>query len=146
MASPDRDLHQEDSFGRIVTSVPLPGQSVDSDSDSEDDDDRTMGLVLGETATRSSPFEKMETLQRDNAELKRKIEELERINHSKLSEHEEVIVRLENRIEELRGELSAARGEGRELRGKEVSQFCQVAQLLTKLTFADEIYPPNLVS
>lgn len=109
-----------------ISSLPLPRQ-LTSDSDSESDgEDSTLGLVLDRSAASSTvsmePLDRVDALQRANAELGRKLMEAERTLQGKLSDHENELEEMQGRLEEVRSELSATKREEKELRAKEVSR------------------------
>lgn len=68
----------------------------------------------------TSADERIDELQKANAVLVKKLRESTRELEHKLSDHEAEVDELQNRIEELRGEVSAARREEKEMKVKEV--------------------------
>jgi predicted nucleic acid-binding Zn-ribbon protein len=106
----------------VASTLTMP-RSTDSDSDS-DAEDTTLGLVLDRSTTSSTvsmePMERLDALQRNNAELSRKLMEVERTLQNKLSQHELELEEMQGRLEEVRSELSATKREEKELRAKEV--------------------------
>jgi TolA-binding protein len=109
-----------------ISSLPLPRHPT-SDSDPESDgEDSTLGLVLDRSAASSTvsmePHDRVDALQRANAELGRKLMEAERTLQGKLNDHENELEEMQGRLEEVRSELSATKREEKELRAKEVSR------------------------
>jgi phage shock protein A len=70
------------------------------------------------------PLDRVDALQRTNADLSRKLIEAEKTIQNKISEHELELEELQSRLEEMRSELSATKREEKELRSKEVSGSC----------------------
>lgn len=66
------------------------------------------------------PIERLEALQRINADLGRKLVDAEKTLQRKLSEHDAEVEDMQGRLEEMRSELSATKREEKELRSKEV--------------------------
>ena len=124
-----RDDYAEDSFvDSMISVIPMPdlrSHGSDSDSDQEADDDQTLGLVLDRPIASSvasmMPQDRLDALQRANAELARKLMEAEKTLQNRLTEHEIELEELENRLDEAKSELMAAKREEKELRAKEVS-------------------------
>ena len=133
---PDLASAMYDAFEKTVTSLPMPRMSSDSDSDS-DYDDSSLGLVLDRSATSSTasmePSERLEALQRVNADLGKKLIEAERTLQRKLSDHETELEEMEARLEEAKSELSAAKREEKELRNKERSNQTQIVALESEI-------------
>jgi hypothetical protein len=120
-SDPDDDfIRSGDNFMGALSSLPMP-RSSDSDSDGEDS---SLGLVMDRSAASSTvslePQDRLDALQRANAELSRKLIEAERTLQNKLSEHELELEEMQGRLEEVRSELSATKREEKELRSKEV--------------------------
>lgn len=67
------------------------------------------------------PLERLDALQRQNAELARKCMEAERTLQNRLAEHESELEEMQGRLEEMRSELGATKREEKELRSKEVT-------------------------
>jgi hypothetical protein len=139
----------EDSFSNTISSLPMPVRhSCDSDTDSDDaGEDRTMGLVFDRSATSSTvslePQDRLDALQRSNAELGKKLMEAERTLLKRLSEHEIELEEMQSRLEESRSELSATKREEKELRAKEVklSAWFMACFINTPRSFAaSELY------
>jgi hypothetical protein len=111
----------DDGFPQSVSSLPMP-RSPDSDSDSEAEDS-TLGLVLDRSRTSSTismePME-IDTLQRTNAELNKKLMEAEHALRKSLDDHEQELEEMQSHLEEVKSELSATKREEKELRAKEV--------------------------
>lgn len=138
--SPDHDIlsklpdpfDMSKSMYDSVSSLPMPRAGSDSDSDNEvhdsDDADSSLGLVLDRSAASSTvslePHDRLEALQRANADLGRKLMDAERTLQNKLSDHESELEEMQGRLEEARSELSATKREEKELRSKEVWFFC----------------------
>ncbi|KAH9029305.1 hypothetical protein EDB83DRAFT_2507972 [Lactarius deliciosus] len=137
MSPPQPDLAgaMYDAFEETVTSLPMPRMS-DSDSDSSDDDS-SLGLVLDRSTASSTasmePLERLEALQRVNADLGKKLVEAERTLQRKLSDHESELEEMEARLEEAKSELSAAKREEKELRNKERSNQTQITALESEI-------------
>jgi predicted RNase H-like nuclease (RuvC/YqgF family) len=110
-----------------ISSLPLPRHHhPTSDSESESDgEDSTLGLVLDRSTASSTvsmePHDRVDALQRANAELGRKLMEAERTLQGKLNDHENELEEMQGRLEEVKSELSATKREEKELRAKEVS-------------------------
>lgn len=104
-----------------VSSLPMPGD-VAIDSDSEDES--SLGLILDRSATSSTvslePHERLDALQKANADLGRKLIEAERTLQVKLQEHDSELEEMQARLDELKSELTATKREEKELRAKEV--------------------------
>lgn len=126
---PDLDLTK--SMYDSVSSLPMPRAESDSDSDGSiddnDDADSSLGLVLDRSAASSTvslePHDRLDALQRANADLGRKLMDAERTLQNKLSDHESELEEMQGRLEEARSELSATKREEKELRSKEVCFF-----------------------
>lgn len=129
LTSPDldhsygKDLN-DSSFLSSISSLPMPRHGPDSDSDSDEDADSSLGLVLDRSAASSTvslePQDRLDALQRANAELRKKLMDAERTLQNKLSDHESELEEMQGRLEEARSELSATKREEKELRSKEV--------------------------
>jgi predicted RNase H-like nuclease (RuvC/YqgF family) len=104
--------------------MPRPGSDSDSDSDDDAGDMVRDGDPSRSTASSSAslvdPSERVAALQRVNADLARKLADTERAMQRKLAEQESEFEELQGRLEETRNELTAAKREEKELRGKEV--------------------------
>ena len=102
----------------------MPRNGSDSDSDSDEDADSSLGLVLDRSTASSTvslePQDRLDALQRANAELGRKLMDAEKTLQTKLSNHESELEEMQGRLEEARSELSATKREEKELRSKEV--------------------------
>ncbi|TDL25535.1 hypothetical protein BD410DRAFT_813313 [Rickenella mellea] len=132
-----------ESLEASLSSLPMPkqhsGSDSDSDSDSDGDNDPTLGLVHDrERSTTSSiaslePQERLEALQRTNAELGRKLIDAERTLQKKLSEHEAELEEMQLRLEEAKSELSATKREEKELRAKERQNSNQITALESEI-------------
>lgn len=116
------EYRSDDSFGNAISSLPMPTSGLDSDSDEEQDS--SLGLVLDRNTASSTasmePLERLDALQRTNAELGRKLMEAERTLQNRLAEHESELEEMQSKLEEMRSELSATKREEKELRSKEV--------------------------
>ncbi|KZV90637.1 hypothetical protein EXIGLDRAFT_115009 [Exidia glandulosa HHB12029] len=103
------------------------------DSDSEPDDDMEANLVRGRDSIASlaslAPYEKLESLQRANGELMRKLQESERALANKVMEHESELEELQAKLDEFTEELHSAKREEKELRGRERHTTAQLATL-----------------
>lgn len=97
----------------------------DGDPDSDEDEANTLGLVLDRSTTSSNasmaPQDRLDALQRANAELGKKLMDAEKTLQNKLTDHESELEEMQGRLEEMRAELSATKREEKELRSKEVS-------------------------
>jgi chromosome segregation ATPase len=78
-------------------------------------------------------LERLDALQRVNADLAKKLVEAERTLQRKLADHEVDLEEMEARLEEAKSELSAAKREEKELRGKERSNQNQIAALESEI-------------
>jgi predicted RNase H-like nuclease (RuvC/YqgF family) len=116
-----------EAFQNSISSLPMPRTS---DEDDEDDEDEVLGLVMDRSAASSvismEPNERLEILQKANHELSKKLIENERTLQNKLNDHELELEEMEQKLEETRAELTAAKREEKELRGKEV---CMTSRL-----------------
>ena len=125
-----------EAFDDTVTKIPMQRMSADSDSDSSEDDS-ALGLVFDRSTTSSSasmePLERLDALQRVNADLAKKLVDAERTLQRKLGDHEVELEEMEARLEEARTELGAAKREEKELRGKERSNQTQITALESEL-------------
>ncbi|KAH9957150.1 hypothetical protein BC827DRAFT_1227861 [Russula dissimulans] len=135
----DLDSAMYESFEETVTKLPMPRMPTDSDSDSdESEDDSALGLVFDRSTASSTasmePLERLEALQRVNADLAKKLVEVERTLQRKLADHEVELEEMEARLEEAKIELSAAKREEKELRSKERSNQTQIAALESEIT------------
>lgn len=129
-ASPESPDGLDFSSFAAVSSLPMPRPDFaapGSDSDSEDDADAAgsaLGLVLDRSAASSAaslePLDRLDALQRANAELGKKLMDAERTLQDKLADHESELEEMQGRLEEARSELSATKREEKELRSKEV--------------------------
>lgn len=124
-----RDDYGDDSFEVLQSIIPMPdlrsgSRNSDSGSESDPEDDHTMGLVFDRSVASSlasmEPQERLEALQRANAELARKLMDLEKTLQNRLTEHEMELEEMENRLDEAKSELMSAKREEKELRAKEV--------------------------
>ncbi len=124
MNMPPEGRHREDGS---VSSILLPSRRrEDEDSDSGgEDEDPTLGLVLDRSARSSmvsiAPQDQLDALQKANTDLVHKLRSVEQNMQHRLIDHETEIEELQNRLEELKSELSASKREEKELRGKEVT-------------------------
>ncbi|KAM6490669.1 hypothetical protein JOM56_014012 [Amanita muscaria] len=104
-----------------------------SSSSSDEEDDSALGLVMDRTVNASTtslePLERMDALQRANAELGRKLIEAEATLQRKLLEHESELEEMQSKLDEMRTELVATKREEKELRSKERQNMTQIAAL-----------------
>ena len=125
-----------EAFDDTVTKLPMQRMSADSDSD-ESEDDSALGLVFDRSTASSTasmePLERLDALQRINADLAKKLVDAERTLQRKLSDHEVDLEEMEARLEEAKSELSAAKREEKELRGKERSNQTQIVALESEI-------------
>ncbi|KAH7921586.1 hypothetical protein BV22DRAFT_1122039 [Leucogyrophana mollusca] len=155
--SPDRDPHSGDTSPDAdasfdyptrhddhntnimdsISSLPMPRSASDSDSDREDEDESALGLVLDRSAASSTaslaPLDRLDALQKANADLARKLVDAERTLQNKLLEHDVDLDEMQGRIDELRSELTATKREEKELRGKERTNSTQIAALESEI-------------
>jgi hypothetical protein len=99
--------------------VPMPRTST-SDSD---DEDEIAGLVLDRNNGSTISLElhdRLDTLQRNNEELSRKLLEAEKNLQDKLANYDIELDEAQHKLEELRSELSASNREEKDLRAKDV--------------------------
>ena len=140
--SPDTSFEQSfdyprggaDAFMDGISSLPVARRSAsDSGSDSDSEDESSLGLVLDRTATSSTvslePLDRVDALQKANAELSRKLMEADRALQNKLTEHDNDLEEMQARLEELKSELTATKREEKELRAKEVRIVTAVLQI-----------------
>ncbi|KAJ7340774.1 hypothetical protein DFH08DRAFT_783222 [Mycena albidolilacea] len=142
----EREEHHDDfdyTLRQGLSSLPMPRPGSDSDSDSDDDagdmvrDGDPSRSTASSSASLVDPSERVAALQRVNADLARKLADTERAMQRKLAEQESEFEELQGRLEETRNELTAAKREEKELRGKERQSNTQISALeaeLTKLT------------
>ncbi|KAF9223815.1 hypothetical protein BS17DRAFT_753885 [Gyrodon lividus] len=128
-----------DAFIDSISSLPMPRRSAsDSGSDSDSDDESSLGLVLDRSATSSTlslePLDKVDALQKSNAELSRKLIESDRAYQNKLTEHDNELEEMQARLEELKSELTATKREEKELRAKERVNSTQMAALESEIS------------
>ena len=64
--------------------------------------------------------ERVEALQRVNEDLRRRLKGVEANLQARLTDNENAIMELQNKLEEVQDELSSAKREEKELRGREV--------------------------
>lgn len=123
------------SFARQLSSLPMPHSASDSDSDGENES--SLGLVTERSATSSTvslePTERLEALQKANAELGRKLIEAERTLENRLNEHDMDLDEMQGRLEELKSELISTKREEKELRTKERTNSTQIAALESEI-------------
>ncbi|KAG1852942.1 hypothetical protein C8R48DRAFT_346450 [Suillus tomentosus] len=138
--SPDMDSsfdypQKGDSFARQLSSLPMPRSASDSDSDGEHGS--SLGLVTDRSATSSTVSlehtERLEALQKANAELGRKLIEAERTLENRLNEHDMDLDEMQGRLEELKSELTSTKREEKELRTKERTNSTQIAALESEI-------------
>lgn len=105
----------------------LLAQNFGSDDEHSDEDLETASMTdtlirphIPSDASMSTPEERLEALQRLNADLNRKLKENDRTLMARLQEREIEIGELEVRLEEMKNELQATKKEEKELRNKEV--------------------------
>lgn len=131
--SPPPSDQSEVSFGDDihygVNNLPMRRRGSDSGSDSDSDsdsdgDDMARGLVHERTITASTISldlqERVEALQRVNDDLRKKLGDAEETLQRKLGEHESDLEDMQQRLEEMKSELSATKRQEKELRAKEV--------------------------
>lgn len=115
----DDNLYGQDRMRQPISSLPMPRAGSDSDSDGEDS-----GLVMDRSAASSTvsmeSIDRLDVLQRANAELGRKLVDAEKTLQNKLTQHEYELEDMQSRLDEMRSELSATKREEKELRSKEV--------------------------
>lgn len=112
--------YYDDSFD---SSVPIPRAST---SDSDDEDEIDAGLVLDRNNASSISLElhdRLDTLQRNNEELSRKLLEAEKTLQDKLANYDMELDEAQHKLEELRSELSASNREEKDLRTKDVKSI-----------------------
>lgn len=138
--SPDMDSsfdypQKSDSFVRQLSSLPMPRSA--SDSDSDDENESSLGLVMERSATSSTvsleSTERLDALQKANAELGRKLIEAERTLENRLNEHDMDLDEMQGRLEELKSELTSTKREEKELRTKERTNSTQIAALESEI-------------
>jgi chromosome segregation ATPase len=132
-----------EAFDDTVTKMPMQRMSADSDSD-DSGDDSALGLVFDRSTTGSTasmePLERLDALQRVNADLAKKLIEAERTLQRKLADHEVELEEMEARLEEAKSELSAAKREEKELRSKERSNQSQIAALESEIAKVQKVF------
>ncbi|KAH8100862.1 hypothetical protein BXZ70DRAFT_133219 [Cristinia sonorae] len=117
-----------------INSLPMPrGQEYDSDSDDDEAIATALGLVMDRSAASSTISldmqERLEAMQKTNAELGRKLMEAENTLQRRLTEHEMELEEMQMRLEEAKTELNATKREEKELRAKERVNINQIAGL-----------------
>ncbi|TFK27476.1 hypothetical protein FA15DRAFT_723927 [Coprinopsis marcescibilis] len=155
-----RSLQPEEinSLHQSINSIPLPSSGGGHDSD-EEDESAVLGLVqpdLGLNTTIGqrlyamhqhrqftssdaslADYERIEALTKQNEELHRKRQEYEDVLNKKVAEHENEYAELQGIVEQVKAELTAAKREEKELRGKErqsLNQITALEQELVKIT------------
>ncbi|KAG1750268.1 hypothetical protein EDB19DRAFT_1679420 [Suillus lakei] len=138
--SPDMDSsfdypQKGDNFARQISSLPMPRSASDSDSDGENES--SLGSVMERSATSSTvslePMDRLDALQKANAELGRKLIEAERTLENRLNEHDMDLDEMQGRLEELKSELTSTKREEKELRTKERTNSTQIAALESEI-------------
>ncbi|KAF8440472.1 hypothetical protein L210DRAFT_859486, partial [Boletus edulis BED1] len=142
--SPDTSIDQSfdyprggtDAFMDSISSLPMP-RRPDSETDSDSEDESSLGLVLDRSATSSmislEPLDRVDALQKANAELSRKLIEADRALQNKLTEHDDDLEEMQARLEELKSELTATKREEKELRAKERVTSTQMTALESEI-------------
>lgn len=124
-----------DAFVRQLSSLPMPRSASDSDSDGENES--SLGLVMERSAASSTvsleSTERLDALQKANAELGRKLIEAERTLENRLNEHDMDLDEMQGRLEELKSELTSTKREEKELRTKERTNSTQIAALESEI-------------
>lgn len=124
-----------DTFVRQLSSLPMPRSASDSDSDGENES--SLGLVMERSAASSTvsleSTERLDALQKANAELGRKLIEAERTLENRLNEHDMDLDEMQGRLEELKSELTSTKREEKELRTKERTNSTQIAALESEI-------------
>ncbi|KAF5342193.1 hypothetical protein D9611_001989 [Ephemerocybe angulata] len=134
-SSPDETVHhRRRSIGASgsVNTVPLP--RLNPDAGDSDDEESVLGLLTSGRATLESnasmdDLARLDALQRQNEELKKKRAETEDILHKKIAEHEADYADLQANLDQLRMELGATKREEKELRSKERQNMQQISSL-----------------
>lgn len=119
--SPDDN---DDTFMHSISSLPMPRH--DSDGEDSDNEDLIMERNIATSTASLEPGERVEALQRTNADLRKKLAEVENTMQNRLADHDAEIEDMQIRLDELKSELSATKREEKELRSKEV---CVSAEL-----------------
>ncbi|KAJ7614110.1 hypothetical protein FB45DRAFT_842656 [Roridomyces roridus] len=120
----DFTLHQG------LSSLPMPrANDSDSDSDSDGGADMVMDRSAASSTASMMPHDRVEALQKVNADLIKKLSDTERTMQRKLAEQEAEFDDLQIKLEETRNELSAAKREEKELRIKERTNSAQISVL-----------------
>lgn len=131
LASPSSPTDEND-FTLSISTIPIPiskrssspnasllsFESTDSDHVIKDHDRSAASSTVS-----LQGIDRVEALQKANADLGRKLMEVERTLQERLNDHEAELEEMEGRLEEVRGELSATKREEKELRSKEVSHL-----------------------
>ncbi|KAG2087259.1 uncharacterized protein F5147DRAFT_790824 [Suillus discolor] len=106
-----------DSFVRQLSSLPMPRSASNLNSDGEHRS--SSGLVMEQSATSSTMsfecIEQLEALQKANAELGRKLIEVERTLENRLNEHDMDLDEMQGHLEELKSELTSTKQKEKEL-------------------------------
>ncbi|KIO28687.1 hypothetical protein M407DRAFT_22116 [Tulasnella calospora MUT 4182] len=128
------DSHHVGDDSLTSVDLLLASQSFGSDDEHSDEDLETASMTdtlirphLPSDASISTPEERVEALQRVNADLNRKLKENDRTLMARLQEREIEIGDLEARLEEMKNELQATKKEEKELRNKERMTSKQLA-------------------
>ncbi|KAF7972429.1 hypothetical protein HWV62_17996 [Athelia sp. TMB] len=123
-----------------ISTMPMPRPDFGAGSDQDDSDSDSDPDVVHDhdrTTTSSSaslePQERLDALQRANAELGKKLMDAERTLQNRLADHEGELEEYQAKVEELRGELSATKREEKELRGKERQNSTQISALESEI-------------
>jgi chromosome segregation ATPase len=126
----DYDDQDENEHSGLFDPANLKASDLDTDeSESErEDPDKRLGSSFARSsnsslASMSSPEDRLEAIQKSNAELGRKLKESGNLLQQRMAEHDAEVDELQNRLEETRSQLQAAKREEKELRSKEVNVF-----------------------
>ncbi|KAK0469531.1 uncharacterized protein EV420DRAFT_40602 [Desarmillaria tabescens] len=123
-----RGQRMDDSFITSISSLPMPRSSSDSE-----EDDSELGLVMERQTTSSTaslePFERVDAMQKQIAELMRRLAEADKALQKRISEHDSEVDELSTKIDELRSELNASKRDEKDLRSKERTYMNQISAL-----------------
>ncbi|KAF8150111.1 hypothetical protein B0H34DRAFT_757412 [Crassisporium funariophilum] len=119
-----------DTFDNDVSSLPMPHPDG---TDSDDEDEIDAGLIMDRSTASSTVsmevHDRLDALQRNNAELGRKLMEAERALQRTLEEHETALEANQTQLETLRSELAASNRDEKDLRSKDSRNMAQISAL-----------------
>ena len=121
----DTSFETNEDVALGISTLKMPSLTADDDSDEEEQDTSLAREIRESTMSTVSldMQERVDALQKVNADLGKKLIEAERTLQIRLSDHESELDDLHQRLETAKNELSATKREEKELRAKEVRIF-----------------------